>query len=318
MKRFRRFLQWLMVASVTLSALASEAEPQKVLWARTDFAPFFILKGPYQDQGVGDQLIHFFANTIEGYRHEPTQMSIKRVLQLLQDGVPLCHVAFLKTPSRDAFVEYSDPLMWLYANGVVTTKAMAEKLGHGEDNPPSVSLEQLRRRGLRLSVHDGRAYSPVIDAEIQREAQSDPSLFRVKTGLKETPRLLRMIELGQVDGIILRPEELNYEQMIGETRQPLQFLPLKNTQLFSPTHVACTRGHWNDSLLNQVNERIRSGQAVAIFTEAYSRWLPLALRDRFLQAVNSGELYPMSDTPGTKRASRRSEEHLEPPQADTD
>lgn len=254
----------------------------EVIWSRTDFAPFFIIDGEYSNQGISDAIIRLFTQHIGGYRHSPTEMTLPRMLESARNGVPVCHVALLKTFEREAFIEYSDPVMITYANGIITTDEGLHRFGMNADRVGAVDLERLTASQLQISVHDGRSYSPLIDRIIARERDRPRSIFVLKMGRKQQDMIVRQLLASRLDGFIARPEEIYFDKTIKRIEQPLFFIGIKGQPAASLTRVGCTRGDWNDSLLQQINALIRQPEIRREIDRHYIKWLPPQLRDRYL------------------------------------
>lgn len=261
------------------TSLRAETKPSsEVIWARTDFAPYFILKGSYKNQGISDQIIQYFSKNIANVEHHPVDMSLKRMLKNAQSGVAICHVALLKTPERETFIDYSQPVMKSYPNGIITTAHGLDRLGLSPDTIRPVELEKLIHKNITISVHDGRSYSPFIDQIIKQERKKKRSIFRVKTGLKEHDHLVRMMAKNRLDGLIARPEEVQFINIDQKLDQTLYFVEIIDGSSTDNSHVGCSKGEWNKALLKEINSLIKDdAEFIDIIDEAHKEWLPIHL-----------------------------------------
>ncbi|WP_286237794.1 transporter substrate-binding domain-containing protein [Neptuniibacter halophilus] len=261
---------------------AQPAGPTTVVWSRTDFAPFFILEGQYANQGISDQIIRLFSRKISGFNHKPTVMSLKRMLRNAQSANPICHVALLKTPERETFIDYSQPIMQNYGNGIVTTEQGLSKFGLTPDSISQIHLEDYVGRPLTISIHDGRAYEPHINDVISQWKTQPESIFQVKTGLKDHERLVHLLVNGRLDGMIARPEEVEYSKQQFGINAPLFFIPIADTPTLSLGHVGCSKGDWNKPLMAEINRLIAEDPEVRqTINAAYRQWLPEHLRQHY-------------------------------------
>lgn len=261
---------------------AKATHQTKVIWSRTDFAPFFIIKGEYSNQGISDNIIRLFSSKIPGYEHSSSVMSLKRMLKYAESGVAVCHVALLKTPEREKFIDFSQPIMRNYGNGIVTTETGLSKFGLSPDRIEPVDLEALTQQPVTISVHDGRSYSPLIDQIISKHADESNNIFRVKTGLKEHDRLINMLMNNRLDGLIMRPEEAEYSKVVQQIDDPLYFILIDKNPATSIGHVGCTKGDWNKPLLEKIDWLIKNDKEVQeTINAAYRRWLPTHLKADF-------------------------------------
>lgn len=273
------FLLLLLTPSISGNSLRAETKaPIDVMWARTDFAPYFILKGEHKGKGISDQIIVHLTQKISSVEHRPVNMSLKRMLKNAQSGVAICHVAFLRTPEREIYIDYSLPLMKSYPNGIITTAKGLEKLGLTPKTITPLNLEELIDKNLSISVHDGRSYSPYIDNIIKQELSKKHSIFRVKTGLKEHQRLVLMMANNRLDGLIARPEEVQFINIDQKLDQTLYFVEIIDNSSTDFSHVGCSKGDWNKELIKQINTLIKEDEVLLKkIDDAHKKWLPIHL-----------------------------------------
>lgn len=247
---------------------------QDVVWARTDFPPFFIVAGEYDNQGISDNLIKAFTARISGYRHHTAVMTLSRMLDNAKKGVPTCHVALLKTPEREQFIEYSEPVMISYANGIITSAEGLKRLGLDQNLVQYVDLDSLVGREISISVHQGRSYSAVIDAAIASQRDNPASIFQIKAGHQEQERLIKQVLANRLDGFIARPEEVYFRKFSSKVAPPLYLVGIEGQPLVSKGYVGCTKGDWNNSLLDQLNYLIRQPDVRDAIYRDHMQWLP--------------------------------------------
>lgn len=245
-----------------------------VIWARTDFPPFFIVRGDYGNQGISDNLIKTFSARISGYRHSTAEMTLGRMLDNAKKGIPTCHVALLKTPEREQFIDYSEPVMISYANGIITSADGLKRLGMDQDQVQYVDLGSLIGKKISISVHQGRSYSPVIDAAIVSQRDNPDSIFQFKAGHQEQERLIKQVLANRLDGFIARPEEVYFRKFSSNEPSPLYLVGIEGQALVSKGYVGCTKGDWNDRLLEQLNHLITLPDVREDIHRDHMKWLP--------------------------------------------
>lgn len=271
----------------------SPAKKPVIVWARTDFAPVFILKGKYRNQGIGDEAIKLFKKKLKHYNHISADLSLKRALQLAKEGQMICHVSLVNSKERNKFMDFSQPLMRLYANGLVTTKGSLHKFGVSADKIDPVNLKSLTKKQVSISIHDARAYSAYIDDVIKKDKNKPNSIFKVKTGQKDQERLIQMVENHRLDAMIGRPEEAQFSKLQHNIKEDLYFVPLEGQPITSMGHVGCAKGDWNKALISTLNQMIEKDEELkSTIYESYQKWLPSQLRTT-REAFN----YPMVPQP---------------------
>ncbi|MCW8887170.1 MAG: hypothetical protein OQK12_18235 [Motiliproteus sp.] len=264
------------------NASSPAADLSQVIWSRTDFAPFFILEGEYQNRGIGDTVIKLFVKEISGYHHKPVKMTIRRMLSNARRAIPTCHVVLLRNDERERYIEYSNPIMINYANGLITSSAGLNLFGMSSDAIGLVDLHTLVGKPLQISVHDGRSYSPVVDGLVAHQRKLKESIFLLKTGQKETQQLIKQTLANRLDGFIARPEEVYFHQVVSQVKQPLYFVEIKDQPNTSLVRVGCTKGDWNNQLMTQINALLKRPAIRQAINDAYLQWLPEQLRKNYL------------------------------------
>lgn len=254
-----------------------------VNWSRTDFAPFYILEGEFENDGISDNVIKLLSKRIKGYHHQAVAMTLSRMLENARQGIPTCHVALRKTAKREVFIEYSDPIMINYANGIITSKANLARFGMSSDNIKEIDFRSLTKQQLNISIHEGRSYSPVIDQVISETINQPDSIFLVKSGKKDQDRLIKLLLAERLDGFIARPEEVYFNKISSKLAEPLFLIGIEGQPIASVVHVGCTKGEWNDSLLEQINQLTKEEDIRAHINQNYMRWLPEQLKKRYRQ-----------------------------------
>ncbi|WP_040663201.1 TIGR02285 family protein [Neptuniibacter caesariensis] len=260
----------------------SPEKHQDVTWSRTDFAPFFILEGAFINQGVSDEIIRLLISKLPDYEHHVSDMSLKRMLKSAESGMPICHVALLITPERQKFIDYSDAIMRNYGNGIITTKAGLSRFKLSPDTIQPIDLEQLTHTPVSISIHDGRAYSPYIDKVIKENLGKPNSIFHKKTGLQEQNRLFERLLSQRLDGLIARPEEAEFSKRMLGFEDDLYYIPIQNSPATSLAYVGCAKGDWNNQLIADLNQLIKTDVEVQkTVSQAYRQWLPTHLQTKF-------------------------------------
>ncbi|MCP4597600.1 TIGR02285 family protein [Neptuniibacter sp.] len=292
MRIFQFFFLLVLISAAPASLQAESHSPevkqnQQIIWGRTDFAPFFIQKGDHSNQGISDNIIRFFSDNITGYQHVSAEMSLKRLLQNAEQGVPICHVVLLKTSEREKFIDYSAPYMFNYANGIVTSEEGLKRIGLSVDNIQPVDLSQLLDKPLRISAHDGRSYSPEIDSIIAENRDQPNSIFQMKSGLKELDRLVKLVAHNRLDGLLARPEEAQFIKTEYGIEAPLYFVKINNSPSISKVHVGCAKGEWNDELFRQIAELVQTREALQVIEASYSQWLPAHLKGHYSKVIST-------------------------------
>jgi uncharacterized protein (TIGR02285 family) len=266
-------------------ATNSFAEPVKIIWGRTDFPPFTIVRGENAGKGVTDQMIDFYIAHLPQYHHEKIVGSLQRVLTQMRTQQPICHGSLLWKKKRTEFAEYLEPNMLQFANGVITTKTRLKKFEPYMVDAHTINFEKLIAGSmLKIRYHAERSYSPVIDDVIDRYELESQALLR-KTGMKQTNKEMLLLLDGRLDAILGRPEEGLYALQELGRKEKLVFLTINGDKLYQKVQIACAKGAWNDQFIKDVNAITRKYRKSEKMSDYYIQWLPENLGTTYRQLL---------------------------------
>lgn len=167
-----------------------------------------------------------------GVTIELQEAPLKRSLHDIElNQQPLCVLGAFKTPEREAFARFSEPLSIDTAPVMMAVPAVAARLR------AHASLQSLLAdTSLQLLVYGGVSYGARLDGQIA--AMPRPPL-RASVGQLQ---LFRMLTLGRADYMIGSREELEHAQNQGELpRGALEPVPFEGMPAGRSRHLACSR-----------------------------------------------------------------------------
>jgi uncharacterized protein (TIGR02285 family) len=244
--RFRLF------AALALLAQAAPAAEPEVLWLRYELPPLYITEGPMQGHGVLDQALGRLLPRLKGFQHRIVTVPPKRLEASLRDLPNACAFGMLKNAERVAFLEFSQPFPIQAAPGLMVREADLPRLRALQDAKGRLSLQGwLSNPDLKLGQAEGRAYGAAVDdfvaalpaRRVERVSSQNPAL-----------NLLRMLERGRVDGVLMFPFEPGaLAATHGLQLKGLRLLPLVEQPTARQGHVACSRGELGAELVRRAN-----------------------------------------------------------------
>ncbi|MDO6387524.1 MULTISPECIES: TIGR02285 family protein [unclassified Uliginosibacterium] len=260
-----------------LSPLLRAAEPAaEVIWYYPDFPPTYIVAGPYKGEGLADKREAFILRALGEFRHSRVMANTARMMQDMRQR-EICQSAMLKTPERETFMVFSEPVAELLPAGlIVSTERKAEIAPHL--NPRGeVRLPELLKAGrLKVLMAAGRSYGEHVDAALKLgrnkrsvEAFYAPDLF--------VSGLLTVVRQKKADAVVGYPIELIWAQQQFELApDTLLFLPIESETQLLQSRVGCSRGPTGEAVVAHVNELLRNGQLAEVAERAYLEWVPEA------------------------------------------
>ena len=245
----------------TLAPWADVHAKDTITWGWIDNAPGSIPTGADRNRGIEDQIRALLKERLTDYDHEEVQAPIPRVINEIKTGNHWCATGFVKTAEREAFAHFSVPAaFWLPPRIIVAKEKRTEFESRGE-----LSLEQLlANRALRTGVVRGRAYSPTIDALLQK---SPPSEFH-----SDYIDGLKMLLADRIDYVIELPIRASYYGKRLGTDDKLVGLPFKEMSNHIPTHVMCPKNDWGAKVIQAISTVLRAERPTPRYRQIIEQW----------------------------------------------
>ncbi|GAB7080562.1 hypothetical protein [Megalodesulfovibrio paquesii] len=270
----------------TLGTQGALAKP--VRWCVQDIPPFFIQTGLFRRQGVLDHLLADLAARDPALFGATQDSPIARCMEEMRHSEGLCHLSLVKTPEREQFAIFSEPMLRFLPPRVLIACNQV-KLYAAFLTQDGFDLEAfLRAPGeLKLVIIRGRRYGEVVDDLLAKHAES-PGLYVVPTATSP----FAMLMAGRVGAAIGHPVEAGYYTQImqenGETSdrprrmksfpivrysQNREGQPVHETPIGNLSYVACSKTPTGEAVIGRVNELLQDGNLTLRMATEYARWL---------------------------------------------
>jgi len=254
-----------------LAALCGTARAEKplVVWARTDFPPFFILEGPLKDQGVYDASLPRLFALLDGFEHAVRPMSIARSLEMMAAQENHCNMALTRTAERERSVVFSQPVTRIFRNELIVRRDDLPRFRPWLQNGMLDLDGLLAARGVSLAIIRGRRYGEAIDPVLARHAAAAD-----QETVSQSGQALRMLLSGRVDAAIAFPQEAAYAIRTGGPNlrpDALASLPIRGVEAM-PGYVGCSDTPLGRRVIAAVNTPAVREVLRARFTAAAATW----------------------------------------------
>jgi uncharacterized protein (TIGR02285 family) len=269
--------------AVTMAGLAAPmapamAEDNAVIWLLPDYPPVTISHGPRQGTGYADIFLAYLSERTPEYAHRRESSSMSRVFGLMRQGQPVCHPSLLKTPEREAFVDFSGPVEFVLPHHIVVRSDRVARFSPYRDASGAVDVTRLMQDpALVTTYQEKRGYPPVVSAALKAGAG--------KTHIIETSAddegPFRQLAAGWVDYIVAYPDEVNWfaERLNLADTARFEYLPIAGSAEYVIGHVGCTKGEWGRRIVERVDQVVAKAGPRPIWVEAEARLLdPVAAR----------------------------------------
>jgi uncharacterized protein (TIGR02285 family) len=244
---------------------------QTITWYHADFPPAFILHGKDKGKGYCDRMERDVADLLTGYEHRFAESNYKRIVISLREGRNICCASIYKTPEREKFSAYSDPLFIGLSNGVIIPKEQVDQYEKYLTPDGSLDLNSLitQEQSIRIGVIAGRNYGPSVEEVIAPFRKTDK--IDERSGNDSKGLLLKLREK-RVHMILALPMEIAYiVRQAGMEGNRFLFFPIKDGIQYTTSHMACPDNDWGREVIDKINVIIRKKRPV--FAKYYRDWL---------------------------------------------
>ncbi len=279
---------WLLLGLLTNAVFAGEPLPE-LLWYRFDYPPAVILSGPHKGHGYADVRDAYLMREMAEYKHTLVTSNIPRLFEEMRARGNVCNSSLLKTPEREPFVLFSEPVAELLPIGLVTLASRKADFApflnaRGELRLP----EFIRSQKFKVAIAAKRSYGPVIDLALQ-SAKETGTVRPYFKGDIFVSGLIQLDRRDQADATLGYAVELFWTaQRLDRNIGDYWFMPIEGATQLVISRVGCSRSPQGEAAIAHINKLIRSGRAGKVFENAYLKWLPPDLRGYYLQMRKAG------------------------------
>ena len=237
----------------------------KIIWYAFHNPPAFILSGPDKGKGYIDLVQQLVIDSLPQYQHENREVTIKRLIQDMKAGLPVCFAAITKTQDRKHYISFSSESLVSPNLQIIIKKQKADrlKLENKIDLEDMFTLHQ-----LTMSKQIARAHGQLIDGILQRHAQyindrvNDSAFSHFK-----------MLEKDRVDFLIALPSVANYT--LSQLKNPSQYrtIKIKGVEQFRVGYIGCSKNAWGEAVISDINLALKKIKTTNEYLQALTMWL---------------------------------------------
>jgi uncharacterized protein (TIGR02285 family) len=276
----QRFLMFLFLCQLVLCLKLTAKENPSIIWKRFDFPPVSILSGPQTDQGYTDILQDYVIQKLPQYEHIREVTNLQRAVLEAKNSDNICSTSLLKTPEREAYMEFSNEAYTMYPVGAIILNSELEKFRPYINADEVLDLDTLlvsEEFSIGLMAH--RVYGGVSQDVTDKYKQSALAQSYSMSDLLES--LFKILNYAQrVDLILGYPVEMVYlANKLNLDLNSLRFININAAQPLVSGYISCSRSPVGHEIIGEINKILNDGGR-DVAKHAYTRWLdPLTLAD---------------------------------------
>ncbi|NDV21702.1 TIGR02285 family protein [Desulfovibrio sp. JC022] len=270
MKQLRFFI----ILFITLISLPAHAE-NVINWYHADFPPSSIMSGNLKGTGHENLLEKKLQKALPEYKHFDHTANYGRILKQLKITNGCC-VTMMKTPDREKYIEFSEPIMLYLSNGVITLKSQLSYFKPYIDAHGFISINRLFHNStMRMGISKGRRYGGKVDSIIDSNTYSKKLVIHYKEDLLES--LLKNIQAKRsIDYAIGYPHELQWLISQNAVEGKFIFIPIREMPEYNLSYMGCSKNKWGKRIISKVNKIIK-GRYEGKYKKSYQKYLPADL-----------------------------------------
>ncbi len=259
-------------AMIGTGAPAAAQEAATIEWYMIDLPPIQIASGALRGRGYTDLIRWRLIAALPEYRHELRIANVQRILADIRSKPNVCNPAFLRTPEREAFMAFADPLHAQFPNGAVVLNERAAELAPFINADGSLAVGRLiDDNATSIAIQSGRSYGVVLDGLIG--AAQLRSRVVTLTSNRPVEAKLGMLTHRRADVALLYPYELTHHLSGNEAEQArYAFFPVEGNGTYTLNNLACSASALGHEVVARANAIIAA--ELDYFAAAYRAWVP--------------------------------------------
>ncbi|NDV28748.1 TIGR02285 family protein [Desulfovibrio sp. JC010] len=281
-----RLIFFIILSCILLHPLPGQCtqNEDEINWYHADFPPSNIICGKLKGTGHENHLECKLQKALPEYKHTNHTANYGRILKQMASTNSCC-VTMMKTPDREKYIQFSEPVMLYLSNGVITLKSRVNLFKPYMDEQGFISINKLFQNSpMRMGISKGRRYGGAVDSIVDDNPDSDKLIVHYREDLLES--LLKNIQAERsIDYAIGYPHELQWLILQGAVEDKFIFIPIREMPEYILSYVGCSKNRWGRKIISKIN-RIIDGHYEGEYKNKYQDYLPKHLIDLHERCVS--------------------------------
>ncbi len=247
-------------------------------WFIRDWPPVNILQGQQQGQGAYDVMLSRLIAALPQYQHQLHISNLTMRQQMMQQQKPHCLFGLLKTPQRQTFLQFSEPVA-VIPNLQLVASAV-HPIWQQLQGKSEVDLAWLFGQSWRGMVEQHRTYPAPIAGYL-------PELLQVSA--TET-NLVQMLRANRADYVLEYADRMEYLARQYPDVQ-LKAMSLQGLPAVTEVYVACSISEQSKAQIKAVNAAMHRLRSDPQYRAALLDWLTPQSRQLIKQHMAQSPLF---------------------------
>lgn len=261
---------WLLAWSMaTMLSFQAVAQQPLVEWRAPYFPPFYEQPAA-GNVGVLDRVLLGALGELPQYDHRFQHSNFARLLYDARQGQLICSHALIRTPEREEYLRFSEPLFSIFSPGIVIRQADYRRFLPYMGRGGKVSLTQLLTdSALVIGFQHDRVYGRKVNELLASEVMARRPVATNVEVWQDSLTLMTMLVGDRFDFVLGHSSEAQYFSQQSGSGVKLRFLALQEQDAGFPYQYSCTATPEGEAIIASLNRVIARAGFRQQAAEAY-------------------------------------------------
>ncbi|MBO9668254.1 MAG: TIGR02285 family protein [Bdellovibrio sp.] len=259
---------------LTILASQAHAAPERVVWNKPNWPPYYITEGPRTGQGHLDKLFKLVQNQAPHLQFTPIKENSIKDFR----GGPnerFCNSSFLRTKERDKTAYFTAFYLQPPVQIIVRKETWKKPLYEAKVLP----FKRLIDVSLRGVFAKARSYGDYVNSVLKEQKKNPHVSYISNTG--ESLSLLTIVDLGRADYTLEYPEVLRYMEQEKLIKNDLVTIEIEEQRTPYVVYISCPRNDWGKNIISILDQAVQKAASMKEFKTLMEEWYPADVRTRY-------------------------------------
>ncbi|MFM6927061.1 MAG: TIGR02285 family protein [Bdellovibrio sp.] len=267
-------LHLILIHTILFLSHFSVAAPERIVWNKPHWPPYYIAEGPKAGKGHLDQLLSLIEKQTPDFTFNSVHSEIEQLDYRSNSLERTCNGAVLRTKEREkkAYLSafYLQPPVQIIMRTSDWKKIFFEA--------KVISLKQLFESPLRGAFAAGRSYGETLDTLINGQ-QKNSKISRIPRS--QSLSLVSMVDLQRVDYTLEYAEVFRYMQNEKLLSTPMVSVEVEEQRTPYVVYISCPKNEWGKHVIRMLDKTMQKIAATEEFRSLTEKWYSSEIKTRY-------------------------------------